>query len=161
MGASAVKVDTAKLRALNDRVAQFGGFTTRVGILGPGATTLEAGSSLTLAELGLMFEFGTEDMPERAWLRGTLAARRADIAALHVSVLKQVLAGTLEPRAAHDVIGMQIVAWIKAGIVAGIPPANAASTIEAKGSSKPLIDDGQFVNSITWIVEPIAPKAAA
>lgn len=163
MGATVVKVDTTRLRELNDRVLALGGLTLRVGIVGPGASTLEAGSSLTLAELGLLHEFGAPgaDIPERSWLRSALAARRADIAALKVATFKRVLAGELQPRAALDLIGMQLVAWIKAGIVAGIKPDLATETILRKGSTKPLIDDGQFINSITWIVEETAPKAAA
>lgn len=150
----AVKFDRSKLEAVQGTMAEFAGLTTRIGIVGPGATALQEGSSVTLAELGLMFELGTERMPERAWLRGTLAARRADIAALRGRVLRAVLAGSLSPREGHDAIGLQIQTWLRAGIVAGIAPALAPSTIAAKGSSTPLIDDSQFINSITWEVVP-------
>ena len=157
MGASVVRADTTKFRELSDRMVELGKLALRVGIVGAGATTLEEGSSLTLAELGLIHEFGTDEIPERAWMRGTLAAKRSEIAALKAATFKRILTGELAPRAALDLIGMQIVAWLKAGIVAGLKPDLATETILRKGSTKPLIDDGQFINSITWIVEDAAP----
>lgn len=152
--ASAVKFDTTKLKQIETRMVTLGGMVLRVGILGAGASTLEAGSSMTLAEIGMLHEFGAPgaNIPERSWFRSAIAAHRADIAALHIGTFKKILAGTLEPLAGLELIGLQIVAWIKAGIIAGIAPALAASTIAAKGSSKPLIDHGQLINSITYQV---------
>lgn len=152
----AAVLDTARLDAIQDRLIELGGLTLRIGLVGPGASALEDGSGLTLAELGLLHEFGTKDIPERSWLRGTLAARRSDIAQLKVRVFRRILAGQVGARAGLEEIGLQIVAWIKAGIVAGIAPALATETILRKGSTKPLIDHGQLINSITFLVEDSA-----
>lgn len=155
MAQAAVRKTDEKLRAIKEAILQLGKITLRVGIVGPGASTLEEGSSFTLAQLGLLHEFGSEDgrIPERSWFRSTLAARRTDLAALQVQVFKRVLAGELTPRAGLDVIGLQIVAWLKDAIRRGIKPELATETILRKGSTKPLIDDGQLINSIAWIVE--------
>lgn len=159
----AVRLNTAKLDALQDRMIALGKLTLRVGVVGPGASALQEGSSLTLAELGALHEFGAPgaNLPERAWMRGTLAARRGDIAALKVAAFKQILAGELSPRDGLGVIGAQIVVWLQAGIVAGLKPELATDTIIAKGSTKPLIDDGQFINSITYEVVDGEPGSAA
>ena len=38
-------------------------------------------------------------------------------------------------------------------ISAGIDPPNAESTIKAKGSSTPLVDDGTLRQSITYVID--------
>ena len=139
----------ALLRAL-------GGKTLHVGILGRDGFNTEEPGGLTLAQIGVVLEFGTADghIPGRFWMQGTLAERRADLAALSVQMLRRMLAGSLTVDAYHGVMGETIVSWIKERIAAGegLQPPNAPSTIARKGSSRPLVDHGQLVNSISYEV---------
>lgn len=166
------RYDDATFRYLRGEIATLGTLGLRVGIVGPAASQVEDGSDLTLAQLGLIHEYGAViirgdgtriEIPERSWLRSTLIAHREDLARLRIVVLKRVLAGTITARAAMEFLGEQVTAWIRARIVAGIDPPNATSTILAKGSTKPLIDHGQLYRAISYeVVEvaAVAPKPA-
>ncbi len=146
------------LRSMERQVAALGKLRLRVGIVGPGANELEEGSSLTLAELGKIHEYGAPDVgiPERSFMRSTMANRANDLKALWASELRLVLARQKTPRQAMEAVGMQVVTWIQATIRAGIEPPLWEETVRRKGSSKPLIDHGQLINSITWLVEEVA-----
>lgn len=167
-----MKYDDTMFRRLRGEVMELAGLGLKVGIVGPGATAVEDGSDLTLAELGLIHEYGAVmvvkgtriEIPERSWLRSTLIAHREDIAKMQVAMLKRVLGGKLTSRKLMEALGAQIVIWIQERIIAGIAPPNAASTIARKKSSKPLIDHGQLYRAITFEVVELAKaetKAAA
>jgi phage gpG-like protein len=49
-------------------------------------------------------------------------------------------------------VGQMMESDMRSAIAAGIPPPNAARTIAAKGSSKPLVDSGQLRASISSAV---------
>lgn len=145
------------LRAIDQQVIGLGKLRLRVGIIGPGADQLEDGSDLTLAELGKIHEFGAPaaGIPERSFLRSTMAARASDLRALWATQLRAVIARQKTPRQALEEVGQQVVAWIQATIRAGIEPPLWEETMRRKGSSKPLIDHGQLINSITYLVEEV------
>lgn len=135
-------------------IRSLGEWELLVGFVGPGSLEIEEGSALTLAQLGAIHEFGSDVepgeigyVPERSFIRSTLANRRADIARLTAEQMRAVLAGKRTAEQALDAIGMQIVAWIKLAVMSGdgIPPPLAESTIERKGSSRPLVDHGQLI----------------
>ena len=76
-----VRYDDTAFRKMRGEWVQVGQLTLMIGVVGPGASALEAGSSLTLAELALIHEYGTDTIPERSFIRSTLLARRGDLAA--------------------------------------------------------------------------------
>ena len=143
-------------------IRSIGEWELIVGIVGPGASEIEEGSSLTLATLGAIHEFGSSVgpgekgyVPERSFLRSTLAARRADIAQATIEQMRAVLAGIRSVERALDAIGMQIVSWVKQAVMTGdgIPPPLAESTIRRKGSSRPLVDHGQLIaHGVSYLV---------
>lgn len=163
-----VKYDDSAFRKMRGEWVDLHNLTLMIGVIGPGASELEEGSKLTLAELALVHEYGTDTIPERSFLRSTLIARRGDLAALQVTVFKRVLARELTARAALELVGEQCVSWIRAAIVAGIDPPLATETILRKSSTKPLIDHGQLYRAISYQVvdrkagaASKAPEAAA
>ena len=126
--------------------------TTRT-VDGKEVTMFDAPNLATVASWN---EFGTEDgrIPERSSIRSTM-----DKNAYKYSKMMVLLAGRiLDPKVmmtveqALGIAGEKVVLDIKAAITAGIDPANAQSTIDAKGSSKPLVDTGQFINAISYDV---------
>ena len=151
--------DDTAFRRMRGELVTLAGLTLKVGVVGPGASALEEGSSMTLAELMLVHEYGTDTIPARAPIAKTMYARRADIAALHIRAFKAVLSGEMDARKALGLIGVQVVAWIKETIRAGLTPPNAPSTIARKGSSTPLVDDGQLINSIHFEIVEVAKAA--
>lgn len=133
---------------------KLGSFEVRVGIVGPRARELEEGSDLTLAELGRIHEYGSDVepgapgyVPERSFIRSTLANRRADLAQLMKSECQAILMGKRTPETALEIVGAKVAAWIKLAVMSGdgIAPPLAESTIARKGSSRPLVDHGQLI----------------
>lgn len=166
-----VRYDDTAFRKMRGEWVQLANLTLMIGVIGPGASALEAGSSLTLAELALVHEYGARiehpsgaiiEIPERSFIRSTLLARRGDLAALQARVFKRVLVGELTAKAALELIGEAAVGWIKQTIRDGVDPPLATSTILRKKSTKPLIDHGQLVNAIAYqVVEKGAAGAVA
>jgi hypothetical protein len=128
------------------------GMRVKVGWVGSAAHQIEEDSSLTLAELAHIHEYGTEDgrIPERAPLRRAMMKHADGIKRLYERLTFNVLTGKLTAEAACNLLGVQVSAWIRETITAGLTPGNAASTIARKGSSKPLVDHGQLVNAVTY-----------
>lgn len=156
-----VEYNGGKFVALGERLAAANGWNLKVGIVGAKAHEIEEGSSLTLAALWFIHEYGTDHVPERAPLRKTMIARRDEIAVLLRKIAAGIYAGKVDPEQAMGLLGLRVVSWIKLTITSGVDPANAPSTIARKKSSKPLVDDGQLVNSVTHLVEHAGVAAAA
>lgn len=114
-------------------------------------------SEITNVQLGIIHEFGTKDgrVPERSWLRGTFDVMRTKWQQLLENLLRLVVAGKLDVVRALELVGQQASADIRRRIRsgAGIPPPLKQGTIDAKGSSRPLLHTAQFVNSISYQVE--------
>ena len=102
----------------------------------------------TIADVATFNEFGT-GVPERSFLRSTFDAGTRK----YFKLLKGVAQSTIEGKIAFNkgaaLVGEVVVGDVKQAIADGVPPPNAESTIEAKGSSTPLIDSGQLRGSIT------------
>ena len=158
-----VRANFTPFNLLAERLAEIHGLAVKVGCVGPKAGEREDGSDLTLAELWQIHEYGTEDghIPERAPLRRAMMANRDEIAKTYRQVAYGLLNGKLSAEQACGLLGEKVAALVKATIIAGLSPPNAASTIKQKGSSTPLVDDGQFVNAVTYDVVGAAGEAAA
>lgn len=75
--------------------------------------------------------------------------RRAQIVdRLRVEATKVVIEKKYNLRVALDRFGLWAVGEIQQRIADGIPPPNAQSTVDRKGSSTPLIETGQLRASI-------------
>jgi phage gpG-like protein len=124
-----------------------------VGVIGNKAE--EPRGQINNATLAAIHEFGTEDghIPARSFLRSTFREKRSAMLSLTKDLYSKVIFRKLSVEEALAIIGEKFVSEIKAKITAGIPPPNAESTIKQKGSSTPLIDTGQLINSITYKVE--------
>lgn len=137
------------LKSIAERLKQAATLEVRVGVLGTGGSRE---SGLTNADLMVIHEFGTENVPERAPLRTTFDAKHREWVILSKKLLSALIAGRVETEQALGLLGAQAVADIQAQIRAGLPPPNAPSTIRRKGSSTPLIDTGRLLMSLAWQV---------
>lgn len=137
----------AKLKKLGMKDAHV-----QVGILG------DAGmhhSGFSMIELAAVHEFGSRDgrIPERSFLRSTFRDRKEDLTKFLTKIAKQIIADKLSPEDALGQLGLWGAAQVKNQITKqDIPPPLSARTIQRKGSTKPLVDTGQLVNSISWKV---------
>ncbi len=145
---------TDKDRGFNDlakRIKRFNDLIVACGIHEEEGAALEDGSPLTVAQIAAIHEYGAPNadppIPQRSWLRETCEEHSATIKGLIKKGAENVIKGA-NPDAEMEKIGLFVVGLIQRRIATGIPPANAQSTIDRKGSSTPLVDDGQFRQSI-------------
>ena len=152
-------------KAIRGRIERLGdmGHVTRVGVQGAPAAANHQGTSLTVAQIANIHEFGKVIhqprmkrvivIPERSFIRRTVDLYQEAIARREVLLAQGVVLGKFELRQGLELFGMYVVVLIQQRMANGIDPPNKPSTIARKGSSKPLIDRGQLRQSITHIVE--------
>jgi len=108
-------------------------------------------SGATIAEIGFYNEFGTRRIPERSFIRSTADEKRGwrDITTkLYQSVLDRVRPA----KTALELLGTMAQDDIKRKITTLRTPPNSPRTVEAKGSSNPLIDTGLMRASIRFVI---------
>lgn len=122
------------------------------------------GENLTNAQVGTFHELGSKGtslgrsgaesgaIPERSYIRSTIDEKHGPIARLLERVTRGAIDGKINYKVGLGLAGLKVVAWIKAKIRKGILPPLMPSTIARKGSSKPLIDTGQLIGSLTHAV---------
>lgn len=110
------------------------------------------GDELSNAELAIVHEYGTSNIPARPFI-GPTANKKQESWYKLLGALTKKLDFTNpnidDIRDALDAVGMRMAADIKQTVRDGLSPPLKPATIARKGSSKPLIDSGQLVNSIT------------
>lgn len=113
-----------------------------------------ADTRLTNAEIGLIQEFGTDDgsIPPRSFLRDVFDGNREVYVRHLVELLKKVFAGEITYEQALNIVALEHERDVKRYFTEAMFPPNAASTVRAKGSSRPLIDTGQLRASITHAI---------
>ena len=132
-----------------------------VGIVGDGAAEEHAEDGMTNARLATMHEYGSikvkDQPPERSFLRSTIDVNRAKYEGLLKRAAKQFFERKRLLTSSLNLIGARVTADVQNTIRRGIPPPLADSTIRQKtvGGKKgttPLIDTGQMIGALTWIV---------
>lgn len=110
--------------------------------------------SATNAEIGLWMEFGvpSKNIPERSTLRSTASEEAGNLGKLSNTQIAKCLRGEISARDAYSVVGAYFQGKIIDKITDGDFTPNTPETIRRKGSSKPLIDEGDFRASITYEV---------
>jgi hypothetical protein len=144
-----------------------GKHSVRVGLLADApkqvrATNAETGkpekqdSEASLLQIAVYHEFGAPraNIPARSFIRAGVDELRTEIVNAQGALARQIAALKIDGRTAMERLGARVVGLLKARMSRGIEPPLLQATIDAKGSSKPLIDTGQLRSAITWIVEP-------
>lgn len=104
-----------------------------------------------MLEVAIDNEFGAPGVPSRPFVSGYVADNTATIQKQIRATCKQIVSGKRTNRQGLERLGATWKGGMQARIARGFSPIpNAPSTIERKGSSKPLIDTGQLRSSITW-----------
>lgn len=140
---------TNRLPQVRKQLEALGSRTVQVGIMGDGEPRAE---DLSNAEVGAVHEFGSSDgrIPARSWLSRSVNEKQADYVNALSKLVTQAIEKGISPERALVQLGLKAEADIKNFLRAGkATPPLANSTIAHKGSTTPLIDSGQLVNSIT------------
>lgn len=152
-GSGSVRIkDTDRgFEALKARLGKAAAARLSVGVHEAEGSESEDGET-TVLDVAAINEFGgPDDNPPRRSFIADWADENADE---HKELLRKsaaaVVKGTLPSNeVALERLGLRFVGDVQKRMIAGIAPENAASTIARKGSSTPLIDDGQVLSSIT------------
>lgn len=124
-----------------------------VGVLeAEGLKAHEGGENVTVLDVAIWNEFGTGQIPERSFIRAWFDENATKAREFTRRLLESVVLGKRNLPDVPELLGQTFVAQIQKRMSAGVPPANAPSTIDRKGSSKPLIDTGQLRSSVTYRV---------
>ena len=118
-----------------------------VGIL-EGSTNREGTS---IAYYGAVNEYGI-DVPERSFMRSSFDENLSKIQNDMNQQAGLVITGQSTVKAALSAIGMKHTDRVKRKIGSNIQPPNHPETIRRKKSSRTLIDNGDMINSVHYIV---------
>lgn len=158
-----VKNDFPKMEA---SIKDLNGLRVNVGVLGGEhawlASIHEYGCKIKVtpkmrawfAHRGFPLKKSTTEItiPERSFLRAGFDENADKVLKTTESVLPDVLIGTLSVEQYAKLVGLQLSSAIKKYAVDLKSPPNSEFTIKQKGSSNPLVDTGNMVNSITYEV---------
>jgi hypothetical protein len=98
-------------------------------------------------------EFGTEDIPERPFMRITMAENKRDYANMMRRGGRRIMQGkTTKGDVLHD-LGRQMVDDIQDTIRSSVPPPNAPATVEHKGHDTTLVETGAMHDAVTYVIE--------
>ena len=105
-------------------------------------------------DIAVTQEFGTRDgkIPPRSFVMAPFKANAKRYSQLLKALVPKMLKGLMTLDKALNLVGLQMAADMKKSIKDGLTPPNSPRTIAKKKSSKPLIDTGQLVTSITHAV---------
>lgn len=157
MPKSGVKVIDRDLgwAAIRRNLRQMDNVTTKVGLPAEGAVAGEgeATSMSEVATVGVVHEFGApaRNIPERSWLRSVYDENRNRLQRVKAKETGRVIDGKQDARQAIARVGGWFAAQVKAKIRKGPFAPLEPETIARKGSTKPLIDTGQMIQSITHV----------
>lgn len=129
----------------------------KVGLPAKVGGNAHSGSSLTLAQMGAVHEYGSPEnnIPKRSFLREPMINHTAQIKKFIDKKIEDVALGA-NYKQALDQIGLFGVNISKRSFRDNNWKPNAPATLKQKGTNKsPLIDSGQLFQSITFDVEGI------
>jgi len=120
-----------------------------------GAVHQDAERGESVAEIGRRNEFGI-GVSERSFLRANFDENRDKYHRYMVNGMRREVVGvarTNQPIDAHSSVtlkrlGLKVEGDVKRKIRGHIPPPNTPATIRSKGSSTPLVDTGQMMQTL-------------
>lgn len=136
------------------KIGQLGSMRVHVGVLQSKAGAHPSG--IDMVELAAIHEFGAPaaHIPARSFIRSTFMVRRVQALASTLTKLAGLIVNKgMANRTALSILGQWGAAECKNTITEiDISPPLAQSTIDAKGSDKPLVDTGRLVDAISYEV---------
>ncbi|WP_435952737.1 hypothetical protein [Dryocola sp. BD626] len=105
-----------------------------------------------MAQYATWNEFGTRTIPSRPFMRTYFDASKARLEKFATNGISQVLVGKATFPQFINAAGVYMVDGVKKSINTGAWLPNSPITVSLKGSSKPLIDTGVMLNSVTFAI---------
>lgn len=163
------KVKTKKndIPKMAKNLKALGGLKVQVGVLGGELAWLgrihEYGLKIEITpkmrkflhSKGLHIKDSTEyiTIPERSFLRSGYDENRKAVLEAAKSILSDVISGNLSINEYGEIVGIELSSRIQDYATNLSSPKNHPFTIKQKGSDNPLVDTGQMINSIGYVIE--------
>lgn len=109
-------------------------------------------AGLSMPEIAAQNEFGTKFIPARPFMSTALDMNLNMINNFIARQYSLILRGKTTTDKALGLIGQMMTGLIQKRIRQIVLPPNSPRTIAIKGSSKPLIDFGQMIQSVSYVV---------
>lgn len=136
---SNVRINLTQLNQIQNKLREAQNKVVVVGLIGQ--------TDSEIIKRGIYTEFGTSKMVGWHWLRRSVQTMKPK----YKNLVGRIIAQLLQNRPVnYNLIGIWAQGEVKKKIGTITTPALKPSTIQAKGSSKPLIDTGQMRNSISF-----------
>lgn len=135
-----------KLREMGSQVRKVNSMSVRVGV--PSGKD-EPGTNIPLTLIAAAHEFGLGNVPERPFLAVGIKSGKDELRKQSYESLKQIVESKMSAGKALQLLGVKAEGLVKQYIRDGNFTPLKPETIKRKGSSKPLIDTGNLIQSIT------------
>lgn len=144
-------IDLSKWQALEDELLKLANKHVAVGVL---ASNNSRSDGVSNALIAAVHEFGVPELniPERSFLRASVTDNQGKYIRLNAENFKHVLNNQMSIDQALNILGSIAAGDVKAYITNGNFTPLKPETIKRKGSSKPLIDEGELRQSINYEV---------
>ena len=116
------------------------------------STKYPDGTSVLMVAAANNFGVPSRGLPARDFMSQGAVRALEKTAPLAAALVKRVNRGEITTKQMMDKLGPVAVAEFQQTIVDIDSPANAASTVAAKGSSNPLVDTGLMTQTLTHVV---------
>jgi len=125
----------------------------KVGVLAAkGGNAQHLGDGITISELAAIHELGL-GVPRRSFIKDGIEKNERKLQPVVAKLAKKVIEGMPLDQALGilGVVGADTIKnYVKLG--AHVPPPLSDKTVNAKGSTRPLVDKGPLINSVTYEV---------
>ncbi len=142
-------------------VSRLNSSRVQVGVVGNDASQVHADSGLTVGEIAILNEFGSQDghTPERSFIRSTLFKLRQEMSRVSAQAARRVIYSGAAASTALSDVGDWAKERIKDTIVSGVPPKQADATVIKKGHGNTLIELGLLLHAVGYQVVSAAAAA--
>jgi|GEM_PF-1329345 len=123
--------------------------------------TSTVATDVELSDLAREMHFGSKRTPARPFLTDGIEANKKELSEALAKEAQKIIMGT---GANWDKIGTMAVGAVQELVRSDFykeRKPNSKKTIEIKGSNTPLIDGGNLINSLTYVVESAKMKGSA
>lgn len=148
------KNDNSLFIAYEKNLQQFKDSVVKAGILAKDGSQNHS-EGITVFQIGMIHEFGVpeKNIPRRSFIRVPIENNIKEITKLIENNHKLVSENAMSAKVALDRIGIKAQNTIKESFRNNDWKPLKRATVKRKGSSRPLIDKGQLIGSISFIVE--------
>ncbi|MGL5965622.1 MAG: hypothetical protein ACRCZ6_00240 [Kluyvera sp.] len=114
----------------------------------------EVNDGVLVAQYATWNEFGTKTIPSRPFMRNAFDKNVEKLVRFFYQGRRGLVDGKTNQTQLMNAVGLKMVQLIKESILNEEWTPNADYTIVKKKSSKPLVDTGTMLNSVTYAIHP-------